>query len=81
MTGRDVNQTFLPDATLMMKVVERVEVARSFARIAAGLLTASAAQKLPSVRVWQIARAAVPLFLLRDFGIVSGFVLRVSCFP
>jgi hypothetical protein len=52
---------------LMMKVVERVEVAKSFAKIAAGLLTVSAARA--SVQLRTVADAKMAETIEREGGL------------
>jgi hypothetical protein len=56
---------------LMMKVVERVEVAKSFAKIAAGLLTVTAARA--SVELRSAADAKIAETIDREGGLKSGY--------
>lgn len=61
----------------MMKMVERVEVARSFAKIAAGLLTVTASKASEQLRI--AADAKMAEVIDRDGGLKSryGRVLKV----
>ena len=54
---------------LMMKVVERVEVAKSFARIAAGIFTVTAARA--GVQLRAVADAKMAEAAQRDGGVLS----------
>jgi hypothetical protein len=56
---------------LMMKVVERVEVAKSFAKIAAGLLTVTAARASEQLRA--VADAKMAETMAREGGLKDRY--------
>jgi len=62
---------------LMMKVVDRIEVARSFAKIAAGILTVTAAKASEQLRV--VADAKMAEMIDREGGLKTkvGKALRI----
>ncbi len=56
---------------LMMKVIDRVEVARSFAKIAAGIITVSAARAARQLRV--VADAKLGAVVAREGGLETHY--------